>query len=72
MRDDDEYCAALLALSVAQKCGKSEASVDGWSAALFGVDSYRAQNYWVQRKMDGHQPSGKYQELHRRIKAVKK
>lgn len=72
MRDDDEDFAALLALYVDQKCGKSEASVNGWSAALFGVDSYRAQNYWVQREMDGHQPSGKSLELLRRIKAVKK
>ena len=72
MRDDDEDFAARLALYVDRKCGKSVASVDGWSAALFGVDSYRAQNYWVQREMDGQKPSGKDLELLRRIGAVKK
>lgn len=72
MRDDDEDFAALLALYVDQKRGKSEASVDGWSAALFGVDSYRAQNYWVQRELHGYQSSEKQQELRRRIKALKK
>jgi hypothetical protein len=72
MRDDDEDFAALLALYVDKQCGKSQASVDGWSAALFGVDSYGAQNYWVQREIEEHQPSEKYQELLRRIKGVKK
>ena len=72
MHGDDEDFAALLALYVDQKCGKSQASLDGWSAALFGVDSTRAQYYWVQFGMDGHEPSGKYQELLRRIKSVKK
>ena len=72
MRDDDEDFAALLALYVDQKCGKRADSVDGWSAALFGLDSYRAQNYWVQREVHGYQPSEKHQELLRRIKALKK
>lgn len=72
MREDDEDFAALLALYVDKKCGKSEASIDGWSAELFGVQSYAAQNYWVQREIQGDEPSDKYQELLRRIKAVKK
>lgn len=72
MRNDDEDFAALLALYVDKQCGKSQASVDGWSAALFGVESYGAKNYWVQREIEGHLPSEKYQELLRRIKGVKK
>ena len=72
MREDDEDFAALLALYVDKRCGKNEASIDGWSAELFGVESYWAQNYWIQHKIQGHEPSDKYQELLRRIKAVKK
>lgn len=72
MRDDDEDFAALLALYADKKCGKNEASIDGWSAALFGVESYWAQNYWIQHETQGHEPSEKYQELLRRIKAAKK
>lgn len=72
MRDDDEDFAALLALYVDRKCGKSERSVDGWSAALFGVSSYLAENYWVQRELDGREPSEKQRELLRRMKAMNK
>ena len=70
-RDDPDF-AALLARYVDDKCGKSTASVDGWSAAIFGVDSSRAQYYWHQFGQEGHEPSGKCQELFQRIKSVKK
>ena len=72
MREEDEDSAALLALYVDQKLGKSEGSTDGWSAALFGLESYFAKSYWLQNERDDYQPSDKYQEVLRRIKGLKK
>lgn len=71
MREEDEDSAALLALYVDQKLGKSRDSTDGWSAALFGLESYLAKSYWLQH--DGsYESSEKYKEVLRRIKALKK
>ena len=67
MHEDDEDSAALFALYVDQKCGKNMLSVDGWSAAMFGL---QPRNIYMPDK--NHQPSEKHQELLRLIKAVKK
>lgn len=72
MRDDDEDFAALLALHVDEKCGKNVDSTDGWSAKLFGLESYYAKSYWMQHEEKSYEPSEKYNELHRRIKENKK
>ena len=67
MRDDDEHFAALLALHTDKKCGKNELSVDGWSAALFGL---QPRNIYMPD--ESHRPSEKHQELLRRIEEQKK
>ena len=71
MRNDDEDSAALLALYADEKLGKSEESTDGWSAALFGLESYFAKSYWLQHEQDDFVPSEKYWELKRRIHGLK-
>jgi hypothetical protein len=71
-REEDEDSAALLALYVDQKLGKSEVSTDGWSAALFGLESYIAKSYWLRHDDDDYQPSEEYWEITRRIQALKK
>ena len=70
MREEDEDSAADLALYVDQKLGKSEQSIDGWSAALFGVQSRSAMEYWYQREES--QRSDKSMEIQRRIQGLKK
>ena len=72
LRQEDEDSAALLALYVDRKLGKSEESTDGWSAALFGLESYFAKSYWLQHQLDDYEPSDKYQKVLRRIQALKK
>ena len=72
MHEEDEDSAALLALYVDRKIGKSERSTNGWSAALFGVESYSATSYWLRHESDDYKPSNKYYEVARRIKALKK
>ena len=72
MREEDEDSAALLALYVDEKLGKNEASTDGWSAALFGLESYFARSYWIAHDSDDYEPSEKYWEIKRRIQALKK
>lgn len=71
MREEDEDSAALLARHVDQTLGKSEESTDGWSAALFGLESYFAKSYWLQHDAN-YEPSEKYKEMLRRIEAVAK
>lgn len=70
MREEDQDSAADLACYVDHKLGKSEQSIDGWSAALFGVQSRSAMEYWYQR--DESQLSDKSKEIRRRIQGLKK
>ena len=72
LREEDEDSAALLALYVDRKLGKSQGSTDGWSAALFGLESYLANSYWLKNGRGDFEPSDKYKEVLRRIKALKK
>lgn len=70
--EEDDDSAALLALYADQKLGKSESSTDGWSAALFGLESYFAKSYWLRHDDDNYEPSEEYWEITRRIQALKK
>ena len=72
LREEDEDSAALIALYVDQKLGKSQGSTDGWTAALFGLESYEANSYWLRNQRSDFEPSDKYKEVHRRIKALQK
>ncbi len=71
MRNDDEDSAALLALYADENLGKSERSTDGWSAALFGLESYEATSYWLKHEQDDFVASEKYWNLKRRIHGLK-
>lgn len=66
MHDDDEGkdFAALLAHYVDKKCGKGWLAVDGWSAALFGLQTQNLYN------PDENHQGEKHQELLRRIEAL--
>jgi len=68
MHDDDEYkaFAALLARYVDKKCGKDWLAVDGWSAALFGLQT---KNIYI---ADENLQDENHQDLLRRIKALNK
>ena len=72
LREEDEDSAALIALYVDRKLGKSAGSTDGWSAALFGLESYFAKSYWLQNERGDYEPSDKFKEILRRMKAPKK
>lgn len=73
MHEDDEDSAALFARYVDQKCGKSWDAVDGWAAQMFGLESYFAKSYWLRHETEEHyDPGEKYNEILRRIKALKK
>lgn len=73
MHEDDEDSAALFARYVDQKCGKPWDSVDGWAAQMFGLESYFAKSYWLKHEVDEkYEPSAKYNEIQRRIEALKK
>jgi hypothetical protein len=67
MNEKAEDFAALFASYVDQKCGKHKLSVDGWSAALFGL---QPKNIYMPD--ENHQPSEEHQDLYRRIQAPKK
>ena len=62
---------ALLALYADENLGKSERSTDGWSAALFGLESYEATSYWLKHEQDDFVASEKYWNLKRRIHGLK-
>ena len=68
MHDDNEYkaFAELLARYVDKKCGKDWLAVDGWSAALFGLQT---QNVYI---ADENHQDENHQDLLRRIKALNK
>ena len=72
LREEDEDSAALIALYVDRKLGKSEGSIDGWSAGMFGLESYAANSYWLRHEADDYEPSDKFKEILRRMKAPKK
>jgi hypothetical protein len=66
MQDDDEGFAALLAHQVDKRCGKDWLAVDGWSAALFGLQPKNLYN------PDESRQSEKHKELLRRIEGINK
>ena len=72
MHEEDEDSAALLALYVDGKLGMDKFSLDGWSAGMFGLHSYATNSYWLRHEEDDYEPSDKYKEILRRMKALKK
>lgn len=73
MHENDEDSAALFARYVDQKCGKAWDAVDGWTAQMFGLESYFAKSYWLKHETDdSYDPGAKYTEMQRRIEALNK